>query len=197
MKLSSLSASPYIQTLLDKIGWQRMSKQEQLMVTGLIAVVFFILLFQFLFSPLLDSRQGLQKSLIKKNIELQDIRDMQQEYRELQLQSGNIQERISKRAKGFTLFSYIEKQATVSKVKRNIKYLKPSEIDKEGDLDESRVDMKLQRITTHNLVGFLKGLESERDVVFINRLSIQEHGKDQGYLNVVIQVITFKIADAK
>ena len=54
MKLSSLSASPYIQTVVEKIGWNRMSKQEQLMVAGLIAFIFAILLFQFLFSPLLD-----------------------------------------------------------------------------------------------------------------------------------------------
>ena len=194
MKLSSLSSSAYIQSLLEKSGWHRMSRQEQLMVAGLIVVVTAILIFHFLFSPLLESRQRLQKSLVKKNIELQQMHDMQQEYRGLQLHSGNIQERIRKRPKNFTLFSYIEKQATFAKVKGNIKYLKPSEIDREGDLDESRVDMKLQRITTPSLVNFLKGLESEKDVVFINRISIQEHGKDQGYLNVVIQVITFKIS---
>jgi len=193
MKLSSVSSSAYIQSLLEKSGWHRMSRQEQLMVAGLIVVVTTILIFHFLFSPLLESRQRLQKSLVKKNIELQQMHDMQQEYRNLQLQSGNIQERIKKRPKSFTLFSYIEKQATFAKVKRNIKYLKPSEIDREGDLDESRVDMKLQRITTPSLVNFLKGLESDEKVVFINRLSIQEHGKDQGYLNVVIQVITFRI----
>lgn len=196
MKLFSLSSSSYIQDLLEKSGWNRMEKREQLMLTGMIAVVSALLLFHFLFSPLLDSRQRLQKSLIKKNTELQEIRDMQQEYQSLLLQSGDIQERINKRAKDFTLFSYIEKQATVAKVKKTIKYLKPSEVEKEGTLNESRVDMKLQRISTANLVGFLKGLESDKNVVFINRLSIQEHGKDQGYLNVVIQVITFKTGGA-
>lgn len=196
MKLFSLSSSSYIQALLEKSGWNRMAKREQLMLTGMIATVSALLLFHFLFSPLLDSRQRLQKSLIKKNIELQEIRDMQQEYQALRLQSGDIQERINKRAKDFTLFSYIEKQATVANVKKTIKYLKPSEVEKEGALNESRVDMKLQRISTANLVGFLKGLESDKNVVFINRLSIQEHGKDQGYLNVVIQVITFKTGGA-
>lgn len=196
MKLFSLSSSSYIQALLEKSGWNRMAKREQLMLTGMIATVSALLLFHFLFSPLLDSRQRLQKSLIKKNIELQEIRDMQQEYQALRLQSGDIQERINKRAKDFTLFSYIEKQATVANVKKTIKYLKPSEVEKEGTLNESRVDMKLQRISTANLVGFLKGLESDKNVVFINRLSIQEHGKDQGYLNVVIQVITFKTGGA-
>ena len=56
----------------------------------------------------------------------------------------------------------------------------------------SRVDMKLQRITLADLVNFLKGVESAKDVVFINRISIQEHGKDEGYLNTVIQIITFR-----
>jgi len=168
-----------------------MAKREQLMLTGLIITVSALFLFHFLFSPLLDSRQRLQKSLIKKNIELQEIRNMQQEYQALQLQSGNIQDRINKRPKGFTLFSYIEKQATVAKVKKNIKYLKPSEIEKEGALNESRVDMKLQQITLENLVTFLQGVESPENVVSISRISVQEHGKGQGALNSVIQIVTY------
>lgn len=192
MKAFLLSLAAYVQPLLEKTGWNRMEKREKLMVSGLIGGISVLLLFHFFFSPLLDSRQRLQKSLVRKNAELQKIQSMQQEYQSLKLQSGDIQGRIDKRAKNFTLFSYIEKQATTAKVKKSIKYLKPSEIEKEGPLNESRVDMKLQRISTYNLVSFLKGLESEKNVVLINRLSIQQHGKDEGYLNVVIQVITFK-----
>lgn len=171
-----------------------MSRQEQFMVGALGAVVIAILLFHFLFSPLLESRQRLKNSVVQKETELQHIREMQKEYRNLKLQSGDIRALVTKRPANFTLFSYIEKQATLAKVKSNIKYLKPSEIETESDLDESRVDMKLQRITTPSLVSFLKGLESRKNVVFINRISIQEHGKDQGYLDVVIQVTTYRVA---
>ncbi len=193
MRHYSTSVVKHTRALLEKSGWHRISQKEQCMLGGLTVLVVAILLFHFLFSPLLESRQVLQNSIARKNTELQQIRGMQKEYETLKLQSGNIRERVKKRPKSFTLFSYIEKQAALSKVKSNIKYLKPSEVETEGDLDESRVDMKLQRITTASLVSFLKGLESKKNVVFINRISIQEHGKDKGYLNVVIQVTTYRI----
>ena len=193
MSPSSLSTS--IQFLVKKTGWYRMARREKLLVGSLGVLACSILFFQFLFSPLLDSRQRLQRSLVKKKVELQEIRSLQKEYQALQLQTGDIQERLTKRPKSFTLFSFIEQQAAAARIKQQISYLKPSEVEIDGPLHESRVDMKLQRISLDDLVAFLKGIESSENVVFINRISIQEHGKDQGYLNSVIQVITFRTID--
>ncbi|MBU0946286.1 MAG: type II secretion system protein M [Proteobacteria bacterium] len=192
MTLSSLPT--LLQPLIEKIGWERMVKREKIMLAGLVLFAGSVLLFHFLFSPLLDSRQRLKNSISVKETELQQIRDLQKEYQALQHQTGDIQERISNRPKAFTLFSFIELQAAEAKIKEQISYLKPSEIEGESALKESRVDMKLQRINLDDLVNFLKGLESPKDVVFINRISIQEHGKDEGYVNAVIQIITFREA---
>ena len=54
MKLSFFFSSAPLQSLLEKSGWHRMSRQEQRMVAGLIVVVTAILIFHFLFSPLLE-----------------------------------------------------------------------------------------------------------------------------------------------
>ncbi|MEN8199418.1 MAG: type II secretion system protein GspM [Thermodesulfobacteriota bacterium] len=181
-----------VQPLLDKIGWQRMARQEKLMVSGLLGLVLLLLFFSLVVSPLLDSRKRLQGSLVKKEVELQKVRDLQEEYKTLQHTSGDIQQRLKKRQKSFTLFSFIEQQATVAGIKQQIDYLKPSEVESSGPLKESRVDMKLKKITLENLVKFLGGVESPENVVSISRISIQEHGKEEGYLNVVLQIVTFK-----
>ncbi len=187
--------SSVLQPLLEKSGWQRLDRREKMMVAGLGAFVFVFLLYTLFFAPLLTNRTDLQKSLVKKEAQLQEIRKMQQEYSLLQTQSTDIKSRIGRRPKGFTLFSFIEQQAAKTRVKKNIKYMKPSEVEREGVLQESRVDMKLQEITTANLVAFLERLESEENVIYINRLSIKEHGKEAGYLNAVLQVLTFRLKD--
>jgi len=174
-----------------------MAKREKLMLGGLIVTITALLFFHFLLSPLLDSRQQLQKSLVKKQFELQEIQKLQKEYKSLQNTSGDIQKRLEKRSKSFSLFSFIEKQATIAGIKQQINYLKPSEVTSDGPLKESRVDMKLQQITLENLVKFLRGVESSQNVVSVNRISIQEHGKEQGHLNAVIQIITFKLEKVK
>ncbi len=191
--MKAFSLSSIMQPLLQKLNWQGMEKREKIMVAGLGGVVALLVLYNFLLAPLLSTRENLQKSLVKKEVELQEIKNMQQEYRMLQSQSTDIKGRIGKRAKDFTLFSYIEKRAAQAGVKKNIKYLKPSAVEREGALQEARVDMKLEQITTENLVAFLKGLESEENVIFVSRLSLKEHGKEEGYLNAVIQLITFQL----
>lgn len=191
--MKTLSFSSIIEPLILKLGWQGLEKREKRMVAGLGAVVALLLLYNFLLAPLLSTRENLQKSLVKKEVELQEMRSMQQEYRMLQSESTDIKGRISRRAKDFTLFSYIEKHAALARVKKNIKYLKPSEVEREGALQEARVDMKLEQISTENLVAFLKGLESEENVIYVSRLSLKEHGKEKGYLNAVIQLITFRL----
>jgi general secretion pathway protein M len=193
--MSTTAFTKKLQALLDKSGWQRMAKREKLMVGGLIVMVVALLFFSLVISPLLDSRQRLQKSLTQKQVELQKIRDLQKEYQILQHTSGDIQERIKKRPANFTLFAFIEQQATAAGIKQQINYLKPSEVESKGPLRESRVDMKLQKITLPDLVKFLEGVESDEKVVSVSRISIQEHGKDKGYLNAVLQIVTFKAGD--
>lgn len=174
-----------------------MAKREQTMTGALMALVAALLLFSFVFSPLLESRQRLQKSLVKKQMELQEIRTLQKEYQSLQQRSGDIQQRLTKRPVDFSLFSFIEQQATSTGIKQQINYLKPSNVTSEGSLNESRVDMKLQQITLENLVNFLKKVESPENVVSVSRISIQEHGKKQGFLNAVIQIVTFSKREAQ
>lgn len=181
-----------LQPLLDKLGWQTMERRERLMVSGLVIVVAALLFFSLVVSPLLESRKSLASSLAKKEVELQKVRELQEEYRNLQQTSGDIEQRLAKRPKTFTLFSFIEKQATSAGIKPQIDYLKPSEVEGTGPLRESRVDMKLKKITLDGLVKFLGDVESRENVVTVSRISIQEHGKEAGYLNVVLQIVTFK-----
>ncbi|MEA3468173.1 MAG: type II secretion system protein GspM [Thermodesulfobacteriota bacterium] len=190
--MNNSPASSYFQTLMDKTPWKRLAKREKIMVGGMIVFVLVFFIIFFIFSPILESRQRLQKSLTKKQVELQEIRILEKEYQALQLQSGDIQKRLAKRPDNFTLFSFIEKQATTAGIKAKINYIKPSTVESDGPLQESRVDMKLQQITLENLVTFLKGVESHAKVVSVSRISIQEHGKEQGYVNTVIQIITFQ-----
>ena len=193
--MSTPAAIKRLRILLEKSGWQRMARREKLMVGGLIIMVTAILFFSLVMSPLLDSRQRLQKSLTKKQVQLQAVRDLQKEYRVLQHTSGDIQKRLKTRPENFTLFAFIEQQAAAAGIKQQINYLKPSEVESTGPLRESRVDMKLQKITLKDLVKFLKGVESHEKVVSVNRISIQEHGKEQGYLNAVLQVVTFRAGE--
>ncbi len=180
-----------IQMALGKTGFNKLEKREKrVVVVGAILFVCFAL-FHFTVSPLLQARQQTQKVLIQKKEDIQKIRQLQAEYRQLQNQAVNIQNRLQKRSSSFTLFSFIEERATKANVKQLINSMTPSTSEGEGPLQESRVDLKLEKISLQQLVDFLQQVESIDDVVMIKRISIQENSKEEGLLDVVMKIITF------
>jgi len=189
--MTALTLKNTLQALVDKSGLNKLEKREKQIVTaGLIFLVCFAV-FHFLVSPLLQARQQTQKALIHKKEDIQKISQLQAKYYKLQNQAVNIEERLQKRSPSFSLFSFIEEKATNAKVKQQINSMTPSTSEGEGSLRESRVDLKLERISLQQLVDFLKEIESAKDVVMIKRISIQENSREDGALDAVMQVITF------
>ncbi|MDO9042190.1 MAG: type II secretion system protein GspM [Desulfocapsaceae bacterium] len=189
--MTVLTLRNFIQVGLGKTGFNKLEKREKsVVVVGAIFLVCFAL-FHFTVSPLLQARQQTQKALIQKKEDIKKIRQLQEEYRHRQNQAVNIQNRLQKRSPSFTLFSFIEERATKAKVKQQINSMTPSTSEGDGPLQEARVDLKLEKISLPQLVDFLQQIESTDDVVAIKRISIQENSKEEGLLDVVMQIITF------
>ena len=174
-----------------KSGIDKLNSREKWVLFGGVAFVLCFLLVQLVILPVVEARRNLEKSIVRKQQELQEIKLLQQEYRTLKSEEGTIQARINERGAGFTLFTFLDQQANKAKVKKQIMYMKPSMLD--GDeLNEAMVEMKLQQITLAALVEFVRLVESEENVVFIRRFSIQESGDAQGYFDVILQIVTFE-----
>ena len=185
------------QVLTVKTWWNRLAKREQTMVAGLLIGISALFFFSLVVSPLFDTKHRLEKSIAVKQQELQTIKSLQREYQLLQQHSGDMQQRLLQRSPNFTLFSFIEQQAARAGVKDQINYIKPGKTTSDTSLIESRVDMKLQQVTLEKLVNFLQGVESREHVVFIARISIQQYGKGEGYLNAVLQILTYTVQAEK
>ncbi|TKB28296.1 type II secretion system protein M [Desulfopila sp. IMCC35006] len=180
-----------LQDIRTKSGIDKLNSREKWVLFGGIGFVLCFLAVQLVVVPVIDARNNLLQSIARKKQELVEIKNLQQEYRTLKSKEGTIQARINQRGAGFTLFTFLDQQANRAKVKKQIKYMKPSTID--GDeLNEAMVEMKLQQISLNDLVGFLRLIESEQEVVFIKRFSIQESGDAQGFFDAILQVVTFE-----
>ncbi len=187
----SLQWQELLQKAKTKTGYDNLEQREKLVITLGAVVVLALIFFHLIVSPLMTSRTRLKKTILDKRVELKKIATLQKEYEEVASLVGDIADRVAKRQGDFTLFSFLERQATAAKVKERVKYMKPSMEEGEGTLQNSLVEMKLEKITLVQLVDFLKLAESNDDVVSIGRISIQESGKEEGLLDVVLQIVTF------
>jgi len=172
-------------------GLDSLSKREKwILAGGLIFVVCFLIM-KLAVLPFIDSREQLKQALVRKKNELVEINRLQEEYKALQVQEGTIQAQIAGRDPQFSLFTFLDRQAAESGVKKQIQSMKPSVVEGEQNMDEALVDMKLQKISLKALVDFLLLVESEKFVVFIKRISIQENSAESGLLDVNLQLATF------
>lgn len=176
-----------------KLGIDNLNSREKMVLGGGVAFVLCFLVLQLAILPFINAKSNLQKSIIRKEQELVDIKLLQQEHLALKNEEGTIQARIQQRGGGFTLFTFLDRQADKAKVKKQIQYMKPSTSEGDDVLNETMVEMKLQQVTLEALVNFLRLVESDKNVVFIRRLSIQESGDKQGYLDSIMQIVTFEL----
>jgi hypothetical protein len=54
------------------------------------------------------------------------------------------------------------------------------------------IEMKLEGITLNQLAGYLYRIESPENIIGIKRISIRENKKESGYLDAILQVLTFQ-----
>lgn len=156
------------------------------------ALLIFLVL-QLLIFPIVDRRDRLHKEIIAKTDDVQTIQNLKTEYLSLSRSSVGMENRLKKRSKTFTLFSFIDRLAGKSNIKNNIIYMKPSTANiKNSSYKLSTVEMKLNALTMDQLTTFLHGVEDIVNAVWIKRISITRDDKNEGLLNTVLQVETFQ-----
>lgn len=189
--MNSLLSYINLQSIREKSGFDQLDFRQKIILSCVLCVLLLFFAYQLLLSPYLDARTRLLNSVARRQADLQEIKKLHQEYKLVKKEEGGIKDRLMKRPQSFALFSFVDQQAEQAKIKGKIKYMKPSVSEGDGPFAESMVEVKLQETTLEELVAFLKLIESEENVVSLRRLSIQESGKEQGYLDVILQIVTF------
>ncbi len=169
----------------------QLAKREKYLISLAAVVIIMALVVQLAIMPFVDRRERYDDNLAVLQKNLQEMVGLRQEYLELQQGSDILGQRLARRTKSFTLFSFLEKAAGEAGVKENIKYMKPSASTGKGLFKESLVEMKLERITLGQMVGYLQLIESPDMLVSIKRISIQSNKKETQYLDAILQVLTF------
>ncbi|MBW2556557.1 MAG: hypothetical protein JRE07_06575, partial [Deltaproteobacteria bacterium] len=129
------------------------------------------------------------RALQVKAESLEEMIALKSEYSAIN-QSANLSRmRLENRKKDFTLFSFLDRLTGVAGIKERVTYMKPStSVQKDSPYKISQVEMKLQSLTLEQLTTYLHMIETSKNMVYIKRLSILKTGKQEGFIDAVIQV---------
>ena len=170
-----------------------LNKREKIGVAAAAAAIVIFLVLQFLVFPLFEKNDQLTRTLATRQQELEQIRLMQAEYRQTTRKAEQAQRYLKQRSRGFTLFSFLETLAGKTDIKNHIAYMRPTTTaQKDSPFRLSMVEMKLQEITMAQLLAYLHGIETSRDMISIKRLSISKAEQKAELINTVFQVETLE-----
>jgi general secretion pathway protein M len=170
---------------------KKLARREKYSLYALSGVICLFVIFQFLVFPSLDKRKRLKRTLQAKTDILEKMTALQSEYNTIKKRTELSKLRFAKRDTGFTLFSFLDKLTGKAGIKNHVTYMKPStSVQKDSPFKISQVEMKLQGLTLQQLTSYLHMVETSKNMVNIKRLSISKTGKQEGFIDAVLQVET-------
>lgn len=167
-----------------------LSRRERYYLMAGSAVVIIFLVFQFALFPFMDARDRTKRSIDAAEATLSELVVLSAEYQSMRGTSRELSVLIEGRRKDFSLFSFLEQEAGNAGIKPNISYMRPSETLDRGPYREFSVEMRLENITMTQLVEYLHRVESRENLVSVRRISIKRTDNPQGFLSVLIQLVT-------
>jgi general secretion pathway protein M len=172
-----------------------LNKREKIALFGTAAVILIFIIFQLMIAPVFEKRNTLQKRLITRQQVYREIQAMQGEYLAMRQQVETARNRFENRPSNFTLFSFLDRLAGETGVKKNIAYMRPSStVAEDSGLKRSRVELKVQDVALKDLTAYLHGIETSQNMVVVKRLSINKSGPQNSLLTAVLQVETIEAA---
>lgn len=173
----------------------KLSRREKYAVLLAAAFIGLFVIIRFGVLPLQERDKALQRQLSARRSSLAAMLELKGEYQSLEKNFQRFQAVLKKRPPGFSLFSFMNRQAdAVGENGIKASYTKPSKSEpKDRPYSISLVEMKFEDINLKQLAQYLHLVENSDNLVFVRRLSIKRKGKDEGLLDVILQVETFEI----
>lgn len=174
----------------DNFSHRLSSREKQVVMGGGILALLFICV-QFIYLPAYDKHAALRKTLAAEQASLERIRVLEREFVQMSPDHQAAQALVKTRDKGFTLFSFLDRQASMSGVKSQIDYMKPQTKNLENQpFSLAVVKLKLKQTVLKDLIRFIDRVEAPGSGIRIVSLSLTQSGKEKKYLDAVIEAQT-------
>jgi general secretion pathway protein M len=175
-----------------KSFWGKLDEKQRYLLTAVVALVLLALILELAVFPFWKAKTKLTKSLISNQKKLEEISLLDAEFTAQEGAMAKIKDAMSARSADFTLFAHLEKKAAQASVRGRIKQMNSSKGIKSISLEESLIDMKLEKITIKQLTDFLYYVESPTDLVRIKKITISKMKESPEYLNAQLQISSFQ-----
>ena len=173
---------------------KKLNKREKYIIYGAVGILAVLGIHRFIVTPFFESKSRMQRALQRKQEMIVEMKQWQSDYQAIKQTTKISRERFDRRAKGFELYSFLNKMAGKTGIQNRITSMKPTKTaPKNSKYQLSRVDMKVDSIGLEQLVNYLYEVETSENIVEIKKLTITKKDKKKGLISVVMQVEAIEI----
>lgn len=167
-----------------------MNQREKLMVALAGVVVLVTLVVVGIVTPYRQAVAGLETKITSRKRQLAHVKDLQQEYRQVQQQTAEIDRRAARGA-NFSLFSFVESTTQQVAGRENLIYVRPQPGGDEGGMTVETVEVKLEKIRLDQLVKLLYAAETADALLQVRNLRSKARFDDPSLLDVTLTIASY------
>jgi len=175
-----------------KTFWEKLDAKQRKLVAGAAIFVLIALILEIAVFPFREAKEKLTKAVQVNQKKLNEISKLDAEFTLQEAAMARTKSALSARSADFTLFAYLEKKATQANVRGRIKQMNSSKGIQSISLEESLIDMKLEKNNIKQLNDFLYFVESPADLVKIKKITINKMKENPEYLSAQLQISSFQ-----
>jgi len=173
--------------------WDKLNKKQRCFLVGGAVLVFFLLLFELVFSPFWEAKGKIRQAVRINQKKLKEMIVLDHQFARQEAKVMEVQKIMAGRPADFSLFACLERKASQAGIRGNIKDMSSSSGVKTLNYEEDLLDIRLDKITLKQLTDFLYYTESPADLIKIKRITVSKMKESPAYLTVQLQLGSLEI----
>jgi type II secretory pathway component PulM len=177
LKLAAERVDPLIAQ--GRSRYEKLEPRERILVQVAAGLLGIVLLYNLVYSPIVDLSSGLGDKIVQRQRDLAEVRHLAATYAQLKTDLANAEKHTVPLGKDFSLFSIVESSMTKSVGRDKIGSITPGSDRKLSDgFTEYSVVLKLDNVSLGQLVDALYGINSMAMPIGVSNIRIQRRTQD-------------------
>ncbi len=173
---------------------ERLSHRDRIALGAGAAVILVVFLWLGVFAPYQEAMSRLDGSIASRQRQLEQVREVRQEYLQLQREMAEAEKRLVGKQAGFSLFSFIEEITGNIGVRENLVSMRPQSSPTQGEYREESVEIRLERIGLDQLVRLLYAIETADVFLNVRAMRVKPRFDNRSQLDTTLTVSYYQKA---
>jgi hypothetical protein len=169
----------------------KLQRREKLLIWAGSIILLVVGIYLLILEPMADRRKYMIRETAELRLQVQEMRNLAEQYKTLARRREQIQQQVSEREQGFAPFSYLENMARQAGLTGQIESMSPvASAPGDDQINLAQFDLRLGGIGLPQLVRFLYSIESSDKVFFVVNLNIRPRYLSPELLDVSLRLAT-------